>query len=109
MKRWLRWMIPVLPLFVSACASTPKAKLVEWKNNDLTLCCTKSTCNDKDWNTGALKYCKGQVRMTGGKVMSGVSGYQSEGKKGDTIKLSPVVTEQSCRTFQCEGTVIPPQ
>jgi len=95
----------------SSCASGPKARLTEWRNNELTICCNpgKKSCTEKDWEKAAAPYCAGNVKMVGGRMSEDVSGYQAtptNDKKRFELQAQRVPT--SCRLFECQGSVIPP-
>jgi hypothetical protein len=97
-----------LVLGLGGCAGQ-KAKLVEWRNDELTICCLKKSCDDGEWISAASQNCQGTLTLIGGKIREQVASYTEEKIKGDKLLLQADTREQSCRTFKCAGVLLPPK
>jgi hypothetical protein len=97
-------------LFISSfisCASK-NARMVEWREDEMTVCCDKPKCGGSDWQDAAAKYCTGESTMIGGESRDRVSSYESKTDDGKTV-MNPNVTRQGCRIFKCNGNILPPE
>jgi len=102
------WMVLLVGIGLSPACSGPAVRMTEWRDDAFTTCCLKKSCDEKEWMETAKQYCTGNVSMVGGKYVPGIAGYETS-SKGDNVKLSPVVSEQSCRIFKCTGSIVPPR
>lgn len=90
--------------FIASCTSA-RVRLVEWRNSEMTLCYPDKLENS-DWIHESTKFCNGSTSLVGGESRDRLSGYEAQ-RDGDKVKYAPRVREESCRIFQCNGTISP--
>lgn len=103
-----------LVLILTSCAGSPYLQRWDARTNELSICCSKSSCHDADFESVSDKLCVGHITAIGGSIETASSvGYMPTNSYNySTMQYSsggvfvPTRISAPCKQYHCDGTIL---